>query len=58
MIQPTIIIRASSRSWSRGGLCPDLCLNMVEGQLTAIQTIRRALPFFWRPLVLAAPQQI
>lgn len=54
MIMPTIIIQASSRSWSGG---PDFCLNMVEGQPAVTFSIERALDAFpGSPLVLAAPE--
>jgi len=54
MTQPTIIIQASSRSWSGG---PDFCLNMVEGQPAVIRSIELALAAFpGSPVVLAAPE--
>lgn len=53
MTQPTIIIQASSRSWSGG---PDLCMNLVEGRLAVVHTVERALSAFpGSPLVVAAP---
>ena len=52
--QPTIIIQASSRSWSGG---PDLCLRPVQGKPAAFHTIQRALDAFPESkLILAAPE--
>ena len=53
MTQHTIIIQASSRSWSGG---PDLCMNLVEGCSTVFHTVERALTAFpGSSLVVAAP---
>lgn len=54
MTQPTIIIQASSRSWSGG---PDLCLNLVDGEPAVHRTVERALEHFPQSrLIIAAPE--
>ena len=54
MTQPTVIIQASSCSWSGG---PDLCLNQVEGRPAVVRTIERALAAFPQSqLIVAAPE--
>lgn len=54
MTQPTLVIQASSRSWSGG---PDLCLNPVEGKPAVVRTIERALIAFPNsPFIVAAPE--
>ncbi len=54
MYRPTIIIQASSRSWSGG---PDLCIKPVQGKPVVFHTIRRALEAFPESkLILAAPE--
>ena len=51
---PTVIIQASSRSWSGG---PDLCLNLVEGKPVVHRTLERALEAFPQSqLIVAAPE--
>jgi 2-polyprenyl-3-methyl-5-hydroxy-6-metoxy-1,4-benzoquinol methylase/spore coat polysaccharide biosynthesis protein SpsF (cytidylyltransferase family) len=53
MTQPTLIVQASSRSWSGG---PDLCLNPVEGTPAVAHTISRILEAFPQShLIVAAP---
>lgn len=54
MTQTTLIIQASSRSWSGG---PDLCMNQVEGKSAISRTVEQALNAFPNsPLIVVAPE--